>query len=442
MKITNFEIENVKKVSLVRMNVSPTGMTVIGGKNAQGKSSVLDAIVYALGGEKYRPTNLQREGGMSPARIRLQLENGLTVERKGKNASLTVTDATGKKAGQALLNSFIEELALNLPKFLAMNDADKAEVLLNTLGIEEKLKTLDLKEQTAYDRRHEYGIVRDQKKKYAAELPEYDDVPDVPVKIDDIVDQLEKIHARNNERERQRNQYRSLTDRVKAAEESVESLHQQLMQAELKLSSAKALLEAAENPSADEDESTAELEQQIGNLTEINGKIKANLDKAAALEIAAECDRNYDELSAAVDAVRAERLALLNGVQMPLPELTIGKNNKGVPILLYKGQTWDGMSGMERIKVGTAIVQALKPECKFILLDGMECFDSEQLEAFDKWLTELDLQAICTRVGSDHASIIIEDGYAVQEGAEPAPEVPDMMSPIPMTMNNEEEQDF
>lgn len=438
MKIMSFEVENVKKVSLVRMNVSPSGMTVIGGKNAQGKSSVLDAIVYALGGEKYRPDNLQRDGGMAPARIRLQLENGLTVERKGKNASLTVTDSTGKKGGQALLNSFIEELALNLPKFLAMNDNEKAHVLLGTLGIEDKLKALDLKEQTAYDRRHEYGIVRDQKKKYAAELPEYDDVPDVPVQIDDIVSQLEQIHSRNNDRERLRNQYRSLSDRVKTAEESVESLHQQLMQAELKLSAAKALLDAAENPAADEDESTEELEQQIGNLTEINGKIKANLDKAAALEIAAECDQKYDKMTADVESVRTERLALLNGVKMPLPELSIGKNAKGVPVLMYRGQTWDGMSGMERIKVGTAIVQNLKPDCKFVLLDGMECFDSDQLAAFDQWLMDNDLQAICTRVGTDGASIVIEDGYAVQEGVAPAPEVPDPMAPIPM----EEEEDF
>ena len=136
MKITNFEIENVKKVSLVRMNVSPTGMTVIGGKNAQGKSSVLDAIMYGLGGEKYRPDNLQNTEGMAPARIRIGTDNHLVIERKGKNASLTVTDATGKKAGQALLNEFIEELALNLPKFLNMSDTAKAEVLLRTLGIE------------------------------------------------------------------------------------------------------------------------------------------------------------------------------------------------------------------------------------------------------------------------------------------------------------------
>ena len=105
MKIISFELENVKRVALVRMAPAENGLTVIGGKNAAGKTSVLDGIVYALGGEKYRPSNLQREGGMAAARIRIELSGGIVVERKGKNASLHVTDATGRRRGQTLLLS-------------------------------------------------------------------------------------------------------------------------------------------------------------------------------------------------------------------------------------------------------------------------------------------------------------------------------------------------
>ena len=84
MKIVSFELENVKRVALVRVAPGENGLTVIGGKNAQGKTSVLDGIIYALGGEKYRPTNLQRTDGVANARIRIEMTGGLIVERRGK----------------------------------------------------------------------------------------------------------------------------------------------------------------------------------------------------------------------------------------------------------------------------------------------------------------------------------------------------------------------
>ena len=55
VKITSFEAENVKRVKAVTIIPAADGLTVIGGRNAQGKTSVLDAIAWALGGDKFRP---------------------------------------------------------------------------------------------------------------------------------------------------------------------------------------------------------------------------------------------------------------------------------------------------------------------------------------------------------------------------------------------------
>ena len=87
-------------------------------------------------------------------------------------------------------------------------------------------------------------------------------------------------------------------------------------------------------------------------------------------------------------------------------------------------------------------LKELKLECGFVLLDGLEAFDHDQLMEFDAWLQEQDLQAICTRVGTEDCTIIIEDGYAVQEGVEAAPEVPKMNAPIPMEENKDEMEDW
>ena len=60
MKINKLEIENVKRIKAVRLKPAQNGLTVIGGNNNQGKTSVLDSIAWALGGEKYRPSEAAR----------------------------------------------------------------------------------------------------------------------------------------------------------------------------------------------------------------------------------------------------------------------------------------------------------------------------------------------------------------------------------------------
>lgn len=147
MKINKLEIENVKRVKAVKIEPSTNGLTIIGGKNNQGKTSVLDAIAWTLGGERFRPSQAAREGSTIPPNLRIVMNNGLVVERKGKNSSLKVTDPSGQKAGQQLLDGFVEQLALNLPKFMEANSKEKANTLLQIIGIGPQLAELERQEK-------------------------------------------------------------------------------------------------------------------------------------------------------------------------------------------------------------------------------------------------------------------------------------------------------
>ncbi len=118
MKINNLQIENVKRIKAVKLEPTKNGLTIIGGKNNQGKTSVLDAIAWALGGNKFKPSSAQRFDAVLPPTIKITMDNGLVVERKGKNSDLKVLDPSGQKGGQNLLDSLVEELALDLPKFM------------------------------------------------------------------------------------------------------------------------------------------------------------------------------------------------------------------------------------------------------------------------------------------------------------------------------------
>lgn len=187
VKINEFQIENVKRIKAVQYEPSSSGLTIIGGRNNQGKTSVIDSIAWALGGNKFKPSKAQRDGSVIPPFLKIKLSNGVIVEREGKNSTLKVIDPQGNKGGQALLDDFIESFALNLPKFMQANSREKADILLQIIGIGDKLAELEQAENEKYNKRHAIGQIAQQKKKYADEMVHYDGVPSEPVSAGELI---------------------------------------------------------------------------------------------------------------------------------------------------------------------------------------------------------------------------------------------------------------
>ena len=416
VKINKLEIENVKRVKAVTIEPTSNGLTILGGNNNQGKTSVLDAIAWALGGNKYKPSKPARDGSMNPPTLRVELSNGLIVERKGKNSDLKVTDPSGQKAGQQLLDSFVEELALNLPKFIESSAKDKANTLLQIIGVGEKLWELDRKEERLYNERRTIGQIADQKKKYAAEQPQYPEAPNELVSIADLIHEQQEILARNGENARKRQNRENIVNSLHLSEARLKQLKEQLAQEEATHESLMSDYIAA-NKSIEDlvDESTDEIESSIANIEEINRKVRANLDKEKAEEDAKQYSSQYDNLTKEIQDVRDERTSLLDSADLPLPGLSVEDGE-----LVFEGQKWDNMSGSQQLRVSTAIVRKLKPECGFVLLDKLEQMDIPTLNEFGKWLESEGLQAIATRVSSgEECQIIIEDGYVVSDTVTP-----------------------
>lgn len=408
IKINQLELENVKRIKAVKVEPKANGLTVIGGDNNQGKTSVLDSIAWALGGDKYRPSVPTRQGSAIPPNLHIVLSNGLIVERKGKNSDLKVTDPQGHKGGQTLLNEFIEQLALDLPKFMEASSKDKAKTLLQIIGVGDQLAALDKEEQTFYNERLYIGRTADQKSKYAMEMTDYPDAPKELVSPAELIRKQQEILARNGENQKKRDNLKNIQFDVDMLTKQVDNLTEQLNKKKGQLAQSLADLETAQKSIRDlRDESTAELEESLANIEEINRKVRANLDKEKAMEDAKEYRRQYDVLTEQIKNVRERRQKLLDNADMPLTGLSVEGGE-----LIYNEQKWDNMSSSDQLKVSTAIVRKLNPKCGFVLLDKLEQMDLRTLNEFGQWLEAEGLQAIATRVSTgDECSIIIEDGY-------------------------------
>lgn len=427
LKINQLKIENVKRVKAVKVEPSANGLTVIGGRNGQGKTSVLDAIAWALGGNKFKPSTAYRKGSVIPPTLHIVMSNGLVVERKGKNSDLKVLDPQGNKGGQQLLDSFVEELAINLPKFMESSNKEKAQTLLQIIGVGEQLALLEQEEKEAYSKRHTIGVIADQKMKFAKEQPYYPDAPKDLVSASDLIKQQQEILSRNGENQRKRENLAQIVMKKDAVAGHIQVLEEDLKRITQAIAEKKSELEilvedeqiAQKTVVELVDESTVELEASIERVEEINAKVRANLNKDKAEEDAKEYADQYNALSAEINAIRKKKTELLNGAELPLEGLSVEDGE-----LIYNGYKWDGMSGSEQLKVATAIVRKLKPTCGFVLLDKLEQMDTETLHEFGAWLEQEGLQAIATRVSTgEECSIIIEDGYVKGEEGQEEPKV-------------------
>lgn len=417
VKITSLQAENIKRIRAIQLTPAPSGLTILGGGNNQGKTSVLDAIAWALGGDRFRPHAAAREGALVPPHLRIELSNGIVVERKGKNSALTVTDPSGRRCGQQLLNSFVEELALDLPRFMEASDREKADILLKIIGIGGPLAALDRQIRQQYDQRTAIGQIAAQKKHYAEELTEYPEAPDRPVSASELIRRQQAILARNGENQRLRDRAVNLEAALEGQRQRVEFLAQQLAGEQEKLEGLQQQLETARRSAAGlQDESTAALEQSLREIEETNRRVRANLDKARARQEAEDYAAQYQDLTDGIEALRRRRLELLEGADLPLPGLSVEEG-----VLTYQGRTWKDLSGSDQLRVAAAIVRRLNPECGFVLLDKLEQMDLDTLARFGAWLEAEGLQAIATRVSTgQECQIIIEDGLALGQdfGAE------------------------
>lgn len=412
IKINSFELENVKRIKAIQLEPSEKGLTIIGGDNAQGKTSVLDAIAWALGGNKYKPSKPTREGSSVPAALKIVLSNGIIVERKGKAGALKVTDPSGLKGTQGLLDSFINEFALDLPKFMQMNDKDKSATLLKVIGVGDQLDELEQKEKAFYQNRTETGRIKDRKKKAYENMPVFEEAPEALLDIKELLAQQQKIQKVNADNERIRQEAKNKAMNASYLKQKLDDIEKEYLKA--KEASEKAFMEAKE-ASAELDSlidiDTSSIEEQISSIEEINTKVRANFERKKAYKEYEELQSEYDDYTAALNDVKEQKVKLLDNADLPLEGLSVEEGR-----LTYLGQNWDNMSGSQQLKVATAICKAINPKCGFVLLDKLEQMDMKTLNEFGSWLEKEGLQAIATRVSQgDECSVIIEDGYIKKE---------------------------
>jgi predicted ATP-binding protein involved in virulence len=412
MKITSMSFENAKRVKLVTLNPKSKGATIIGGTNNSGKTSILDLIVYALGGERYKPSNLKRDGAIGDPIIHIETDDGLVIERRGKNSDLHVTDSTGRKAGQTLLDSLVSKFALDLPKFMNASVQQKTQMLLDLIPEKEELLKLDADYKAKENTRLLVGREADKKRKAAEDLPFYEDAPEEKLSAADLIKQQQEVLARNGLKEEHRRNYEANVAELARLDDEIK-----------RLVGKREMCAAAIQAAQGEDftlESTAELEKQIADFESINEQVSANAMRRERLLEADDLDDQYKTLTAEMADIKKRRVALLSNAKLPYDGLSISPESGE---LTLNGKSWDCMSGSQQLVVAASIASRLNPKLRLVLVDKTEQIDIDNMHEFDEWCEANDVQCICTRVSSgEECSIVLTDGEVAVNNLPPSGE--------------------
>jgi len=422
MKIIKLQASNIKKLSAI--SIAPDGNVVtLAGDNGAGKSSVLDAIAYALGGTSGVCEQPIRRGE-SEAEIVCQL-NGLTITRKfnAGGSTLKVEDADGKRQSspQAILDKLVGNLAFDPLEFARKKDADQAETLRKLVGID--FAALDAEKVRAYNDRLLVGREVDVLKgKLSGNIP----MADAPVEEVSITEALEKKNAataRNKANEIERDILQKIQEDGNRTTSERVRIDGEIALTETRLASLKADREKVvahvvhlsgewnrqhEIVRNRVDEDVKVFDAQILEAEKINAAVRANKEHAAQT---AECrlkSDTYNKYTELIDGIDAEKRRQLAAVKFPLPELSFSASG-GVT---YNGFPFSQASDGEKLRVSVAIGMALNPKLRVIFIRDGSLLDANGLKVVAELAAANEYQVWLEDARSvDPTAVVIEDGH-------------------------------
>lgn len=444
--ITGLKIENFKRIVAVNLTINPDGSVVeIAGRNGQGKSSILDAIMVALVGRAAMPDAPVRKGEEA-ASIALSVD-GYTVTRTIKpdgsgTVKITAADGSVRPRPQEWLDAKIGRLAFDPAAFMLAKPAEQADTLRRLTGVD--VSDLDARKSALYSERTGIGRERDAARGAAAAMPYHADAPDAEVSVAGLIAKQQDAAAKQRARDDAARRAADARSAAAAKAARIAELDAEIARAaedaaaevarlEAMITAAKATAAAriadatnrknnnanaitqhnAEARAADDEAAAivvpdvASIAEQIAGAEAANRKVRENAARAAAKARADRLAGDYDAATVALDTIAAERAARIAAAKMPIDGLGFGEDGT----VTFGGIPLTQASQSEKIRVSMSIALAMAPEIKIALIRDGSLLDDDARALVAKIAAENGAQVWMEVVGrGDAGAIVIEDG--------------------------------
>jgi DNA repair exonuclease SbcCD ATPase subunit len=411
MHITRLEVENVKRVSAVE--ITPNGnMVIIGGKNGQGKSSVLDSIEMALAGKRAIP-KVPIHNGAEKAQIILETDSYIikrTFTEKG--SYLEVTNGEGFKAGspQELLDKIVGDLTFDPLAFTRKSAKEQAATLMSLLGLD--FSDLDAQYKSLFEERRDIGRDGEQVKALLNSIPEDKDAPTEEVVVSQLMEKLMEANQENEANDEARGKVEAFLSAVADQQELIEELEAKLVTAKADLQGYKLKLkDAQEVAETCVDIDTAPITEQINNAQAINKRVQEQAQRAQHQTRYKTLADAYKAKTEALEAINAEKAKQIAEAEFPVEGVTFSTDG-----ILVNGLPFEQASTAEQLRIAVAMGLASNPELRIILIRDGSLLDEDSLKAMAEMAEQYKAVVWMERVGDgEEVSVVIEDGKVKED---------------------------
>ncbi len=398
MKIISLKAENIKKLKAVEITPdSNESLVRITGKNGQGKSSVLDSILYALAGGRKIPEMPIRQG-RKRGKIKMDLGE-IVVERsfteKGSYLKVLTKDGAEFPKAQEKLSELMQGVSFDPAEFMRMDDKGRIEVIKEITGQGEVFDTLEEDYKTAYEDRKFANRNLKEKQVRLDGMPkpvkvERIDVVALSRELSELADRKRDIDRFRHDKESFIEEIKGLEDRIKELKEDMEANDKKLVELEkgfdLNLATEK--------------------KKQLEEAQGINEQAQAYEAYVKAQNEYSEAKAVADEAQTALDTITERKVELIKSAKMPIENLNIedGKVYVG-------GIPFEQLSTSEQIRLSFSVAMAINPELKVIRITDGSLLDQDALKIIEGMASEKDYQVWIELVGDDSNGFCIEDGH-------------------------------
>jgi len=441
MRIVSLSAENIKRLKVVE--ITPKGDVVqITGRNASGKSSVLDSIMYALGGEKSIPGKPVREG-CDKAKIKLNLGT-VVVERRftpsGTTISVTSADGATYKSPQKMLDDLLGALTFDPLAFSRQKPRDQFDTLRKLVNLPIDIDALNAANQNDYEYRTEINRQTKQFRTQAEAIRVPDSTPVEPEDESAFLDGIERAGTVNADiQRRQANREKAVKDvadlraravavrdaflnatseageRITDLQKQIEDIKARLQRDAKAADESAAASESAANaleakllsaPLLPEPVSISDLRTKLDAAKIRNVAVAERKRREALLEQAQQSEAVAKSLTDAMEVRDKQKEDAIKAATMPVSGLGFGSDH-----VTYNGIPFDQASSAEKLRVSAAIAMAGNPKLRVIRIQDGSLLDEDGLKIISDMAAEKDYQVWLEAVDSTgKVGIYMEDG--------------------------------
>ena len=408
-RLIRLSVSGFKRIIAVEIPIDPDKNTlIVTGENGAGKSSIIEAVEFALFGKRVLPP-MPINNETDTANVEIEFSDFIIqrIIKRGKNPTLTIRPKEGimVENTESWLQELVGKVAFDPLKFMDMKPDEQRVELMNIAGLD--FSELDARyDHTFVTRRDVNRDVTNLEGQIAGFDPIPADTPDEPVDINLLFTKLQGLEDENRRRE-------NTVTKLEEFRNDLVFNQEELIATEERVALLKSRIKAFEGNIIGYDDKIKAtpihelqpVKDEIGQMQITNSNIRTKQQQANIITALYAKQAMADTMTLTLESIKRQKKQQLAAAKFPVKYLSLTDEGS----VRYKKLPLNQASQGEQLKISTEIAMALNPKARVVVTKDASRLDKKNMALMSKMADEHGCLLIMERVESE-TGIEIVDG--------------------------------